>query len=564
MSEGDMKIRELVDKFDRGEILLPEMQRKYVWAIKDVCHLLDSLYREYPSGTILTWESGDKKVVQRKSAIKASKQTSGSSNLEFLLDGQQRITSLAALFYGHEIEINGKSRKIDILFNLKHTDKTTSTKLLEDENGENEESDSDSDDENENEDDVIFAASRGRGAKPKHWISVASVFKEGASTYKILKEAGLEEDEECHDRLRKLLNIKDYTYRVYKVDKGKSLEEAVDIFVRVNNRGKKLSSSELAMAQITSKWEGALKKFQDAEKKYSEQGCDIKMEVLLRALMAVSSHQCKFGAISKLNEKKLQKAWAEMNKSMRYSVKFLQGNVGIENVSLLTSPFIATAVAYHYHQSKNRLSEEESKNLRYWVLMANLRRRYSTSAETALDQDVKAIHKAIKNKSSAALSLLRNLREQGERLVIEDSDIESQLTKHSPYFTTMFLAFKAKQAKDWDSKAVICFNKEDGRRKLEFHHIFPIKVLEDNGCDEQEINDIRNLMFLDEKTNKRLGKTAPSKYLKKVHLNSLRAQCIPEEQDLWKLKNYDQFLEKRGKLIMERLKEFLGPPPAGI
>lgn len=54
MGQQDLHIHELVAKIKHGDIRLPEMQRQYVWRKTRVRDLLDSLYRGYPSGTILT------------------------------------------------------------------------------------------------------------------------------------------------------------------------------------------------------------------------------------------------------------------------------------------------------------------------------------------------------------------------------------------------------------------------------------------------------------------------------------------------------------------------------
>ena len=57
MAKQDISIEHLVAKVRQGEIVLPEMQRRYVWTSSKVRDLLDSLYRKYPSGTILVWEN---------------------------------------------------------------------------------------------------------------------------------------------------------------------------------------------------------------------------------------------------------------------------------------------------------------------------------------------------------------------------------------------------------------------------------------------------------------------------------------------------------------------------
>ena len=97
MAHQDIRISELVDKIERGDIRLPEMQRQYVWQSTRVRDLLDSLYRGYPSGTILTWET-DIDVPTRAFAVEQKVQKA--TSFQLLLDGQQRLTSLSALLRG--------------------------------------------------------------------------------------------------------------------------------------------------------------------------------------------------------------------------------------------------------------------------------------------------------------------------------------------------------------------------------------------------------------------------------------------------------------------------------
>ena len=86
MGQQDLEVHELVSKINRGQIRLPEMQRKYVWTKTRVRDLLDSLYRGYPSGTILIWET-DEEVATRDFAVD---QAEVQGVFQLLLDGQQR------------------------------------------------------------------------------------------------------------------------------------------------------------------------------------------------------------------------------------------------------------------------------------------------------------------------------------------------------------------------------------------------------------------------------------------------------------------------------------------
>ena len=115
MAQTNIKVSELVEKVQRGELTLPEMQRRYVWPATRVRDLLDSLYRGYPSGTILVWET-DEDMPVRELAVKATRTPTTSQKL-LLLDGQQRVTSLTAILSGEPVHVRSKNRQktIDIL-----------------------------------------------------------------------------------------------------------------------------------------------------------------------------------------------------------------------------------------------------------------------------------------------------------------------------------------------------------------------------------------------------------------------------------------------------------------
>jgi hypothetical protein len=117
MAKAEATVNELVGMIERGELRLPEMQRRYVWRSTRVRDLLDSLYRGYPSGAILIWET-DEDVPVQDMAVEQEGNPYGTTRL--LLDGQQRLTSLAAVTRGKPVKVRGRKRPIDILFNLNH------------------------------------------------------------------------------------------------------------------------------------------------------------------------------------------------------------------------------------------------------------------------------------------------------------------------------------------------------------------------------------------------------------------------------------------------------------
>src|SRR5438046_1980860 len=117
MPKIDTTVANLVGMIKSGELRLPEMQRRYVWRATRVRDLLDSLYRGYPTGTILVWET-DREMPTRDLAV--SQDRNPFSGHKLLLDGQQRLTSLSAVLRGESVTVRGRKKPIDILFNLEH------------------------------------------------------------------------------------------------------------------------------------------------------------------------------------------------------------------------------------------------------------------------------------------------------------------------------------------------------------------------------------------------------------------------------------------------------------
>ena len=85
----NMKIREIIDDFLKGRLVIPEFQRNYVWKKNRAPKLLDSLYRKYPVSTLLIWRSDDEVHSRTKDGIRR--------NVGWLIDGQQRVTTLSRI-----------------------------------------------------------------------------------------------------------------------------------------------------------------------------------------------------------------------------------------------------------------------------------------------------------------------------------------------------------------------------------------------------------------------------------------------------------------------------------
>lgn len=562
MGTETKSVDELVSMIERGELRLPEMQRRYIWPSTRVRDLFDSLYREYPSGTILIWETDDD-VPLRKMAVN---QKYGSYKL--LLDGQQRLTSLAAVIKGKPVTVRNHKKPIDLLFNLEHPDGPSFfTEVQEEapnsENGEErteDETDSTEDELQKRLNRMTFVVATKKLASLPHWVSVNNVFKTD-SDKDFLKHAGVKDfNDPKYDRyskrLERLRAIRKYLYSIDVLKRSLSYQEVVEIFVRVNSLGAKLRGSDLALAQITAKWRNSLKEFQKFQQSCKREGFDLDLgSIHLRNLIAFATKQSRFHTIGRLSVEDLQAGWEKSCTGMEFALNFMRENAELDSPALLASPYILIAVAYFGYKRNYSLSPEEDDDLCRWVLLANAKGHYSRgSSETFLDQDL-----AILDRGGGGSELMERLRQQVGNLHITSRELEGR-TQRSALFKTMFLAFRKAGAKDWLSNLNIAINHSGIQHKLQFHHIFPRAVLK-NRYATREINDIANLCFISAKTNKWIGKKTPRSYfpeiMKKSGAKPFDVQCIPAEEELLTPERYMQFLEKRRKLIAKRLNEFL-------
>ena len=237
MQQQNIPIGTLVDMYKRGEMRLPEIQRHYVWRATRVRDLLDSLYRGYPSGSILMWET-DEPVPTRDFAI--AQDSNAFAGRKLLLDGQQRLTSLTAVLNGEPVAMRGRKRPIDILFNLEHPEgpPTDGTDVESDEDSAVTPDDELADEGEEAEDGeqgiqeklsrrTFVVASRNLLSQPQ-WVSVSEVFRT-ANDAELLEKAGIESFKDARfqkysDRLKKLRAIKQYPYVVHVLERTMSYE----------------------------------------------------------------------------------------------------------------------------------------------------------------------------------------------------------------------------------------------------------------------------------------------------------------------------------------------------
>lgn len=572
MQQQNIPIGTLVDMYKRGELRLPEIQRHYVWRATRVRDLLDSLYRGYPSGSILMWET-EEPVPTRDFAI--TQDSTAFAGRKLLLDGQQRLTSLTAVLSGTSVQVRGRKRPIDILFNLDHPDGPP-TDIVEVES--DEDSLTANDDElNDDAEDVdngdgskqglqeklnrrtFVVAAKSLAALPQ-WVSVSAVFAT-ANDAEILKKAGItsfddQRFQKYSDRLKKLRAIKDYQYVVHVLERRMSYEEVTEIFVRVNSLGAKLKSSDLALAQMSSRWPNLLKELEAFQEECEQNWFSIELGQLVRAIVVFATQQCLFRSVASTPVEKLKDGWRQAQEGLRFAINFLRTNAGIEDESLLSSPMFIHTLAAVSRIKDNKLTADEQKTLLHWLLVANARGRYSRgSTETLLNEDL-----AILYRGDGIAGLMEPVKRQFGRLHVEPSDLAGRGV-NSPLFSLAYLALKAAGAKDWYSGLGLSLTHQGKLHFIQWHHVIPKSLLKERGYETGEINEIANMAFITGQTNRRISNKEATKYLvdivEKQGKAALESQCVPTSPDLWSTERYREFLAYRRETLAKRMNDFI-------
>jgi len=556
LAKAEFTINSLVGMVERGELRLPEMQREYVWRATRVRDLLDSLYRGYPSGVILAWES-DEIVATTNFAIETSV-TSAVRPL-LLLDGQQRLTSLSAVLRGLPVSVKGRKKPIEILFNLDHPDEVSYvTDVYEDSEEDVEPDDVQDMDLQERFRRMTFVVSSSALKSHKNWVNVSDIFKLPDSD--ILKSSGLSGWDDPRyqryaDRLKAVRAIADYQYRMDILERTKSYEEVTEIFVRVNSLGAKLRGSDLALAQITARWRGSLEIFRAYQKEVNGLGFQLELGIFVRTLVSITTNQSKFAVINGIKLDQLQEGWERTRIAFTHALNYAKNNLDIDSQKLLSSPLLLITTAYWADKLNYQVSNEESQAFRRWFLSANAKGRYSRgSSESLLDQDLATLRDG-----GDAMALSQRLSQQFGRLAFSPEDLVGRNSR-SGAFKTMFLAFRAAEARDWKTSLKIGANHAGKADAIEYHHLFPKAYLrrEKPNLISGQVDDIANLAFIGSETNKIISDRAPSEYKTDFSAQVMGRQLVDFSHGLDAAEDFEQFITKRRAAIAARLNEFIG------
>ncbi len=531
-----MKVQQLLDSIAKNDLVLPEFQREYVWTKEKAKQLMISLLKDYPVGSLLLWDTTTPPELKN---IKKLPEHLGS--IHVILDGQQRLTSLYLLLKGEippfykENEIENDPR--DLYYNISDRD-----------------------------------FQYYQGAKMQNnplWISVVDCFNNGnIPTIKIAidmsggdQNLALQLAQLYSDNLSALKNITNIDLTVQSVPMHASLEDAIDIFDRVNSLGTKLTDAELALTHITGKWSQARRLMKSKITSLERNYFYFDLAFMTRSLTCIVTKHAAFDGVHPIQKKPLEKGWEDLIKILDYLVSILPSHAHITSTQDLNTTNILVPIISYLSLNKSRFPNASAlKRAIHWIYAAQVWARYSSQTDQKLEADLSIITR----EENPWEGLVGQIIEQRGRIELKNSDLDGHGAQN-PLYRMIYILAKAQGAVDWFNGLPLGTN-QGKSYSIHSHHIFPTSRLYEAGFNPDNImhrsvvNEVANRAFLTADTNLELRNRFPEDYLPEVESNypgALAHQFIPMDPVLWKIDRYRDFLDARRTMIATKINEFM-------
>ncbi|MCA2201705.1 DUF262 domain-containing protein [Streptomyces sp. SMS_SU21] len=523
MGLANEKIITQVEDLLQGRVVVPSIQRDFVWMRPDVRDLFDSLYRGYPVGALLLWKTNLTVPFKTAAVVQAGK---SAHQPLYLLDGQQRLTSLAWVC---RPESKADGRLIDLRFDVR-TEEFVNPSAVQ--------------------------------RKDALLIPVSTLLQENVQFYQVLRKAGVSIDDPNFDlwiqRLQKVNNIRQHQIAVITYESD-DYEEVAELFARLNKGGRRLSKGDLVYSAIAARWSEGLDVMDSFHQELQDSNFALNREAVLRLmslLAGTGAHHIKLiGAV--VDETALKEAWQATERALRFAIDFLKGECSIPRSEILSSPNVTIVPALLLHHRDGKLRPGEAQLLRRWVYTAMAFSHYSLQVEGKLDAEARLI------KSREGEDLFAELlrRASGPRSLdsaLHPRDLEQKYSTH-PFFKLLYIAALRGRARDWATNIAISDQPMNSGAKIEFHHVFPRARVQGTYAKE-EWNSLANLAFVTGQTNKMISSSLPVEYMAEIAAERLGEQWIPDDVELRSLDRFPDFLAARRRLLANVLNGLLGLP----
>lgn len=523
---GNLQYNMLIADIEQGRIKIPQFQRDFVWSVEDSAKLLDSILKGFPIGTFILWESRDTLRSVRNVGNIQLPATPAGDTAKYVLDGQQRITSLYAAVRGVQL-VGSDGKTVDY------------SEIYVDFEAPNDEQ-------------IVVTDVKGRD--PKKVIRFTDLLTGGFGLAR-----------QYPDYLDKLENysnaFKTYLFSIITVS-GAPIDVATEIFTRINVGGKSLSVFEIMVAKTYDDTRNF-----DLSEKYDEliarlQGVDyetISSSTVLQAVSVCLVKECSKKHILRLSKNDFINAWDDVITALESAVAYFQNFFRIPVSHLLPYDGLLVPFTYYFYHHRNKPISGQQKLLQDYFWRVALTSRFSNALEVKIGQDIRRIDDILQDRQP----------EYEEAVDISLASLEDGgwFSPGKAYIKGFLCLLAYQNPESFADNALVKISNNYLKRadSKNYHHFFPKAYMAKKHPDDWRANHIANITIVDGFLNKNsIRDRAPSKYIKQYQkvnpdLNAALQTHLIGDPQAWGILNddFDLFFHQRLKAYQKELKKRL-------
>jgi uncharacterized protein with ParB-like and HNH nuclease domain len=572
-------ISQIINKIDLNLLLLPAIQREFVWEHTQIELLFDSLMRGYPIGSLLFWRvMGENKTSHRYySVLKKFRakydthcqefNTNQHNDFEAILDGQQRLT---ALYVGLKGTYAYKKPRVSWK-NNEHSLPTRKLFLNIKELAPQDETSGEVSEDGRVYDFQFLSEEDLEKCNRTDWFEVGKILdlQSFSSLKNYLKDTGLDENDFAMDTLEKL-HASIFENRInYYLEDSQDYNKALNIFIRVNSGGEKLSYSDLIMSTTIAGWKkkDARQEFNNLiNEVWSQYGFNIDKDFVLRTYLMLFCNDIKFRVtnFSIDNAIEFEENWDHIRESIITAFHLINDFGYVEDT--LTSKNAVLPIAYYIYKSEKDLTycdkvpyKEDRSEIKKWVHAVLLHRIFGGQAESLLKIIRDTLESELKGNSEKfpAKQIAQRLSKTRKSITVDDEFIENLLyTRYRDRYSFPILALLYPHL-DYKNRD---FHKDHvhpysvfTKTKLKKYGITPKGDEDCYYSDKNMYDSVINLQMLDSNMNKSKNDMMLEDWVKQEKVD-LQKQLIP---NILNIKDFEKYAEARFELLKQRLTELL-------
>ena len=526
------QLPQIIADMQKGKLQVPRFQREFVWPLSKTRALLDSIYIEFPIGTFFLWRvPGDTpRFFRTLEEIGIPKPHQG-AEFSYILDGQQRLTSLFVTIQGSQI---GWRRYSWICLDL-----DTATRFLANA------------DEGFDEDIFVYEKPDNTRYIPVHELVGDNAF----AIFEQLKP-------EWKPAFNHAVNlIKNYPFSVVWIQ-NQSTGDAIEIFQRINQGGARLSRFDLVCANVWREDFDFRAQVEEENKRFKSRGFgELNETIFTQAFALILRSKCTTLDELSLETDQIKKSWPRVINALRQAVDFASNNLGVKRYDFLPYRGILAVLAWSFYYYPIP-SHKQQAVLWKWFWQVTLSERYSSTSPTRMQEDIQRIKKSF---ASDGKPFAYPVHVTAEAVASTKMSTNASALRNA---TLCLLALKGPRSFKNNGSINVRDDFFSDLAKAERHHVFPVAYLKSKGISTSHVHFLPNFCFIPSDLNKEIGKKEPSQYLSDYRaenhglLDTLASHLIPctEDSPLWK-DDFEGFIAARAELIADELNRMAGSSP---